>query len=334
MGHSVNILVKKRQTFETIVSVVFLVQGTFTTREMANEETPAVPSTPATPGTPGASLFGGNGIGKKSIVMSKCFSAEEWTLEEGGLPKVSCSLPPPPVPPPVPLGRKVGAEFVGTLILMFAGISTAIVNQRTPGSETLIGCAASTGIAAMVVILATGHISGAHLNPAVTISFAALKHFPWKHVPLYIGAQAVASICAAFAVKGIFHPVMSGGVTVPSGGFAQAFALEFIISFNLMFVVTAVATDTRAVGELAGIAVGATVMLNILIAGPATGGSMNPARTLGPAIAASNYKDIWVYLIAPILGALSGAGIYTAVKLPETDGETQGKASTPRSFRK
>ncbi|KAI9076022.1 hypothetical protein K1719_042038 [Acacia pycnantha] len=262
--------------------------------------------------------------------MSRHPSAEEWTLEKGGLPKVSGSLP----SPPVPLGRKVGAEFVGTLILMFAGISAAIVNQRTPGSETLVGSAASTGLAAMVVVLATGHISGAHLNPAVTISFAALKHFPWKHVPVYIGAQVMASICAAFALKGMFHPFMSGGVTVPSGGYAQAFALEFIISFILMFVVTAVATDTRAVGELAAIAVGATVMLNILIAGPATGGSMNPVRTLGPAIATSNYKDIWVYLIAPILGALSGAGIYTVVKLPEVDGETQGKVSTPGSFRK
>ncbi|KAF7814487.1 aquaporin NIP6-1 [Senna tora] len=306
---------------------------------MDNEEIPSVPSTPATPGTPGAPLFGGfrsertgnNGVGRKSLLKScKCFSVEEWTLEDGALPKVSCSLP----PPPIPLARKIGAEFIGTLILMFAGTATAIVNQKTEGSETLIGCAASTGLAVMIVILSTGHISGAHLNPAVTISFAALKHFPWKHVPMYIGAQVMASICAAFALKGIFHPFMSGGVTVPSGGYGQAFALEFIISFNLMFVVTAVATDTRAVGELAGIAVGATVMLNILIAGPATGASMNPVRTLGPAIAANNYKAIWVYLIAPILGALGGAGIYTAVKLPEEDGETQGKASTPRSFRR
>ncbi|CAN0919811.1 Aquaporin NIP6-1 [Linum grandiflorum] len=122
----------------------------------------------------------------------------------------------------------------------------------------------------MVVILSTGHISGAHLNPAVTIAFASLKHFPWRHVPVYIGAQVLASMCAGFALKGVFHPLMDGGVTVPSGGYAQAFALEFIISFILMFVVTAVATDTRAVGELAGIAVGATVMLNVLIAGSVT----------------------------------------------------------------
>ncbi|XP_038718612.1 aquaporin NIP6-1 [Tripterygium wilfordii] len=312
---------------------------------MDNEEIPSVPSTPATPGTPGRPLFGGlkgerlglSSIGRKSLLKScKCFSVEEWAMEEGRLPPVSCFIP----PPPISLARKVGAEFIGTLILIFAATATAIVNQKTQGSETLLGCATSTGLAAMIVILSTGHISGAHLNPSVTISFAALKHFPWKHVPVYIGAQVMASLCAAFALKGIYHPIMGGGVTVPADGYGQAFALEFIISFNLMFVVTAVATDTRAVGELAGIVVGATVMVNILIAGyfmpwcrESTGASMNPVRTLGPAIAANNYKAIWVYLTAPILGALGGAGTYTAVKLPEEDDATHGKPSTARSFR-
>ncbi|GAU27854.1 hypothetical protein TSUD_114340 [Trifolium subterraneum] len=305
-----------------------------------NEE---IPSAPATPGTPGAPLFGGfksersgNGSNKykKSLLKNcKCFGVQEWTLEDGALPTVTCSLMPPP--PPVPLAKKIGAEFIGTFILMFAGTAAAIVNQKTNGAETLIGCATSTGLAVMIIILSTGHISGAHLNPAVTISFAALKHFPWKHVPMYIGAQVLASICAAYALKGVFHPFMSGGVTVPSGGYGQAFALEFIISFNLMFVVTAVATDTRAVGELAGIAVGATVMLNILIAGPITGASMNPVRTLGPAIAANNYKAIWVYLLAPILGALGGAGTYTAVKLTEEDDNAKTNASSNHpSFRR
>ena len=146
--------------------------------------------------------------------------------------------------------RQVGAEFIGTFMLIFSGTATGIVNQKTQGSETLLGLAASTGLAVMVVILATGHISGAHLNPAVTIAFAALRHFPWKHVPVYIISQVMGSLCAAFALKGIFNPVIDGGVTVPSsdsGAYGQAFALEFIISFFLMFVVTAVATDTRAV---------------------------------------------------------------------------------------
>ncbi|KAF6171267.1 hypothetical protein GIB67_036935 [Kingdonia uniflora] len=305
------------------------------------QEVVSVPSTPATPGTPGGPLFGGfrserrgsnSRIGPSLLKSCRCFSVEPWdNVEEGSFG--GCSLP----SPPVSLARKasilVGAEFIGTLILIFAGTATGIVNQKTEGSETLLGLAASTGLAAMVVILSTGHISGAHLNPSVTIAFAALKHFPWKQVPMYIGAQVMASICAAFALKGIFHPFMGGGVTIPSGDYGQAFALELIISFNLMFVVTAVATDTRAVGELAGIAVGATVMLNILIAGETTGASMNPVRTLGPAIAANNYKAIWVYLTAPIVGALCGAGAYSAVKLPDNS-NMQDKPSTVRSFRR
>lgn len=304
---------------------------------MDTEEIPSAPSTPATPGTPGAPLFGGfksekTSNYKKSLLKScKCFTVEAWALEEGSLPPVSCTLS----PPPVSLTRKVGAEFIGTLILIFAGMATAIVNQKTGGSETLIGLAASSGLAVMIVILATGHISGAHLNPSVTIAFASLKHFPWKHVPAYIVAQVLASICAAFLLKAIFHPIMGGGVTVPSTGYGQAFLLEFIITFNLMFVVTAVATDTRAVGELAGIAVGATVMLNILIAGPATGASMNPVRTLGSAIVANNYKAIWVYMTAPILGALTGAGVYSAVKLPDDQDDTaREKPSAAPSFRR
>ncbi|RDY12299.1 Aquaporin NIP6-1, partial [Mucuna pruriens] len=305
---------------------------------MNKEEVPSVPSTPATPGTPGAPLFGGlkfdktgNGVVRKSSFLKscKCFSVEEWTLEDGALPRVSCSLP----APPIPLAKKIGAEFIGTFMLMFAAIGTAIVNQKTHGSETLIGCAAANGLAVTIVIFSTGHISGAHLNPAVTISFAALKHFPWKNVPVYIATQLLASISAAFSLKAVFHPFMSGGVTVPSVGYGQAFATEFIVSFILMFVVTAVTIDPRAAGELAGIVVGATVMLNILIAGPATGSSMNPVRTLGPAIAANNYKGIWVYLIAPILGTLCGAGAYTVVKLP--DEEAKPPSAPPHgSFRR
>ncbi|XP_047314667.1 aquaporin NIP6-1 [Impatiens glandulifera] len=317
---------------------------------MEDDQIPSAPSTPMTPGTPGAPLFGKNhhgfrpdmNNGKKPnsiaslLKNSKCFKPN-WSndVEEGSLPSLSCSIP----SPPISLSRKVGAEFIGTLILIFSGTATAIVNQKSEGSETLIGLAASTGLAVMVVILSTGHISGAHLNPAVTISFAALKHFPWKHVPMYVLAQVLASICAAFALKGIFDPVMAGGVTVPAEGTTnvQAFGLEFIISFNLMFVVTAVATDTRSVGELAGIAVGATVMLNILIAGGTTGASMNPVRTLGPAIAANNFKGFWIYCSAPFLGALAGAGVYSAVKLPENyndDDDHHANPTAGHSFRR
>lgn len=144
---------------------------------------------------------------------------------------------------------QLGSEFVGTFILIFMATAGPIVNQKYNGSETLIGNAACAGLAVMIIILSTGHISGAHLNPSLTIAFAALRHFPWLQVPGYIAAQVSASVCASFALKAVFHPFMSGGVTVPSAttDSAQVFAIEFIITFNLLFVVTAVATDTRAV---------------------------------------------------------------------------------------
>ncbi|KZV24128.1 hypothetical protein F511_20115 [Dorcoceras hygrometricum] len=182
----------------------------------------------------------------------------------------------------------------------------------------------------MIVILSTGHISGAHLNPSVTIAFAIFRHFPWAHVPAYIAAQVLGSICASFVLKGVFDASMSGCVTVPSVSNGQAFALEFLIAFNLLFVVTAVATDTRAIGELAGIAVGATVLLNVLVAGPSSGASMNPVRTLGPALAAGSYKSIWVYFVAPTLGAVAGAAIYTLIKLR---GEDEDDEPPPRQVR-
>ncbi|CAA7406784.1 unnamed protein product [Spirodela intermedia] len=223
----------------------------------------------------------------------------------------------------------VGAEFVGTFVILFGAAATPIVNQKYGGVEGLLGCAASAGLAVMIVVLSTGHISGAHLNPSVTLAFAVFRHFPWTQVPAYIAAQVLGSICASFALKGIFRPFQSGGVTMPSINTTEAFFLEFVVTFVLVFVITAVATDTRAVGELAGIAIGATVSLNILVAGPSTGASMNPARTLGPAIATGNYKHIWVYLLAPTAGAIAGAAVYGAVKLKDDETERERQA---RSF--
>lgn len=305
---------------------------------MESENSTPIQSAPATPGTPGAPLFR---FRYKSSVPNEnqskqhrcncfplklnrceCLPMVAWGKDEPFFQRASVIL----------LSRKVVAEFLGTFILIFAGTSTAIVNEKTGGKVTLIGLAASSGLGIMIVILSTGHISGAHVNPSLTIAFAAFRHFPWAQVPFYLAAQVLGSISAAFALKGIFNPFMGGGVTVPSGSYGQAFSLEFIITFNLMFVVTAVATDTRAVGELAGIAVGATVMLNILIAGSNSGGSMNPVRTLGPAIAAGNYKAIWVYIVAPITGALLGAGAYTLIRLkPDPDDESKRSV---RSFRR
>jgi len=243
---------------------------------------------------------------------AKCFPVE-FMLENGifAMPVVQ--------PPIVSLPRKVATEAIGTFILIFAATAAAIVNEKTGGSVTLLGGAATSGLAIMIIIFATGHISGAHVNPAITIAFAALRHFPWFQVPFYIAAQVLGSIAASFALKGIFHPDLDGGVTTPHGSEWASFVVEFIISFNLMFVITAVATDSRAVGELAGIACGACVTMNIIVASSISGGSMNPVRTIGPAIAANNYKSIWIYIIGPITGMVTGATAYTIVRLREGD---------------
>lgn len=284
------------------------------------------PTIPVSAGTDGGGFMRQDRrSNRKSLLKSiDCFGLELAMQEQGECHKPDSRSR--PSPPAVSLARKVGAEFIGTLLLIFFAAAIAIMNPNTREPTTLTVVAVATGLLVMIIIFSTGHISGAHLNPAVTIAFAALKHFPWKHVPIYIGAQVSASLCASYALKVVLHPITgSGGVTVPTVDYGQAFALEFIVTFVLMFVTTAVATDTRAVGELAGIAVGATVMLNNFVAGPRTGASMNPVRTLGPAVAAHNFKAIWIYLTAPVLGALCGAAAYTAVKLPEEDGDNEEK---------
>ncbi|XP_058769916.1 probable aquaporin NIP5-1 [Vicia villosa] len=277
---------------------------------------------PVTPDTPGGPLFSSVRIDspeRDSFTMPRCNMC---------MPKnMGVRIP------SVSLTQKIGAEFVGTFILIYVATAGPIVNNKYEGVETLIGNAACAGLTVMAIIFSIGHISGAHLNPALTIAFAAFRHFPWAHVPAYIAAQVSASICAAFALKTIYRPFLSGGVTLPTVSVGQAFATEFIITFILLFVATAVATDTRAVGEMAGIAVGATVIVNILISGPTSSGSMNPVRTLGPAIAAGNYKNIWIYFVAPTLGALAGSGAYTLVKLREEDNNEAEQQPLPvRSY--
>ncbi|OAY75508.1 putative aquaporin NIP5-1 [Ananas comosus] len=221
--------------------------------------------------------------------------------------------------------KKLGAEFVGTFILILAGTAAPIVNQKYSSSESLIGNATAAGLAVVAVVLSIGHISGAHLNPSLTIAFAVLRRLPWGHVLPYIATQAVASITAAFVVKEIFDSSLYAAVTIPTVSIQRAFTVEFIITFNLVFVVTAVTTDTRGVKELAAIAVGATIMFNALIAGPLSGASMNPVRTLGPALVAGIYTQMWIYFLAPTLGAVTGALAYKLVQVNHED------AVAPRS---
>ncbi len=178
-----------------------------------------------------------------------------------------------------------------------------------------LGVALTFGLVVMAMIFALGHVSGAHFNPAVSIAFAVGGHFPWRQVPAYLVAQCGGALLAAIALRLLAGPEAPLGETHPSGiGLASAFGLEFIITFFLMFVIVAVATDARAAGQAAAIAIGGTVTLCALFAGPFTGASMNPARSLGPALAAGTLSDLWLYLCAPVAGAIAATLAYRAVR--------------------
>ena len=160
------------------------------------------------------------------------------------------------------------------------------------------------------MIYALGNCSGAHFNPAVTLSFAALGRFSWRHVPAFVAAQVSAATAAALAVRGLLGDAASLGATTTDLGIAQAIGVEAVLTFFLMFVIVAVATDARASGELAAVAIGATVAVGALVGGPLTGASLNPARTLGPAIVSGSFDGLAIYVAGPVLGALAGAFSY------------------------
>ncbi|KAF7028612.1 hypothetical protein CFC21_040503 [Triticum aestivum] len=214
--------------------------------------------------------------------------------------------------------QKILAEILGTYFMILAGCGAVVVNQSTGGAVTFPGICVVWGLVVMVMVYSVGHVSGAHFNPAVTIAFATCRRFPWKQVPSYVLAQVLGSTLASLTLRLTFggaHGHSFG--TMPSGSSTQAVALEFIISFYLMFVVSGVGTDDRAVGELAGLAVGATVVLNVLFAGPITGASMNSARSLGPAIVACRYGGVWVYVVGPVCGTVAAAWTYNLIRLPD-----------------
>ncbi|XP_039016206.1 aquaporin NIP1-2-like [Hibiscus syriacus] len=215
----------------------------------------------------------------------------------------------------VPFMQKLLAEVLGTYFLIFAGCAAVVVNTNNDNEISHPGIALVWGLAVIVLFYSLAHVSGAHFNPAITIAFATCKRFPHEKVPVYILAQVVGSTLAAGTLRLLFsgpHDVFAG--TSPQGSDLQAFVIEFIITFYLMFIISGATTDNRAIGELAGLAVGSTVLLNVLIAGPITGASMNPARSLGPAIVSNHYKGIWIYLTSPIIGAVSGAWVYNLVR--------------------
>ena len=207
--------------------------------------------------------------------------------------------------------RALAAEFLGTLALVFFGCGAVAVGQLPP-----IGVSLSFGLVIAVMIYALGHVSGAHFNPAVSIGFALGRHFPWPRVATYAVAQTAGAVCGALLLRATLGDAVPLGVTQPSGSGAQAVAWEAILTFALMLVITAVATDTRAVGEAAALAIGGTVALGALVGGPVTGASMNPARSIGPALVSGDLASLWVYLVGPVVGAAAAALAYRYLRGP------------------
>lgn len=206
--------------------------------------------------------------------------------------------------------RRGAAECIGTFGLVFIAAGAAMVDEISGGSLGLIGNAFASGLIVAAMIYATGHISGAHINPAVTLAFALVRRISLRDAGVYWVAQMVGAVLAAAVLRLLLGKVgIMGGHAITIDP-VQAVGVEIVLTFLLMFVIMAVATDKRAVGRAAAIAIGATVMLDILVGGPLTGGSMNPARTTGPAILAANWQDLWVYWVGPPVGAALAAFLY------------------------
>ncbi len=196
------------------------------------------------------------------------------------------------------------SEFIGTFAMIFCGTGAMTINEITGGDVTHVGIGITWGLIVMAMIYAFGEISGAHFNPAVSIAFAYAKKFSWKEVPKYIFFQVAGAFAASLLLMWLFPKSELLGATIPSVDVWRAFVLELILTFFLMVVIINVSTGSKEVGMMAGIAIGSVVLLEALFAGPITNASMNPARSLAPNIVSGNIKGLWLYILAPIIGAL------------------------------
>jgi aquaporin NIP len=209
----------------------------------------------------------------------------------------------------------MAAEALGTFIIVFFGCGSIRAASHQSALVDPSAIPFIFGLAVTIAIYALGHISGAHFNPAVTLAFAIGRHFPIKDVIAYWVAQIAGAVCASALLTILIQRSLSVGATVPTVGSETAIVWEIILTFVLMFVIISVATDTRAVGIMAGAAIGATVMIGAYLGGPFTGASMNPARTLGPAIMSNDYTSIWIYLVGPLIGATLAALCYEWLRI-------------------
>lgn len=201
--------------------------------------------------------------------------------------------------------KKYAAEFLGTFAIVFCGTGGIIIDEQTHGAVTHIGVAITFGLIVMAMIYTFGEKSGAHFNPAVTLAFSVVKRFQANQILPYIISQVAGALSASIILKILFPENQNLGATIPVGSDLQSFILEFILTYFLMLVIINVSQGSKETGVLAGIAIGATVLLEAMFAGPICGASMNPVRSLAPALVSGNMQSLWIYLIAPIIGAIA-----------------------------
>jgi aquaporin Z len=212
--------------------------------------------------------------------------------------------------------RKLAAECLGTFALVFAGTGAIVIDRASGGAITHPGVALTFGLIVLSMIYTFGDVSGAHFNPAVTIAFAAARRFAWREVPGFVLAQLSGAFAASGLLRVLFPADGTLGATVPAGSAAQSFILEAVLSFLLMLVILNVSTGAKEKGVTAGIAVGSIIGLEAMFAGPICGASMNPARSLAPAIVSGHLEHLWIYIAAPMLGALLATPVCALVRGP------------------
>ena len=205
--------------------------------------------------------------------------------------------------------NKLAAEFFGTFALVFAGTGAIVINNLTGGAVTHLGIALTFGLVVLAMIYTVGDVSGAHLNPAVTLGFFAARRCGLATVLSYISSQLLGATAASLLLRFLFPQNETLGITLPAGSVAQSFVLEIVLTFILMWVILSVSTGAKEKGITAGIAVGSVIGLEAMFAGPISGASMNPARSFGPALVSLHFEDLWIYLVAPVLGALAAVPV-------------------------
>ncbi len=212
--------------------------------------------------------------------------------------------------------RKLTAELFGTFALVFVGTGAIVVNDVSGGTISHIGIAFTFGLIVLAMIYTLGDVSGCHLNPAVTLGFFVARRFEGRWVVPYIASQCLGAILASLTLRFLFPTNSTLGATQPAGDAFQSFVLEFILTLILMFVILGVSTGSKEKGAMAGVAVGAVIALEALFGGPISGASMNPARSLAPAFVSLRFDSLWIYLVAPILGACAGVFFCRCVQEP------------------